>query len=569
MLARAGFRHSAFTFGFESLVTKSNINGSKIPPGELITLVQKGMMYTELERSVADDGADVEPAPEPYSLLRSSAEAKPSKTTVKQEPTDGATPMDTSGGAPRAADEPKSTPEEQVTTLEGHTSEVFTCVWHPTSLQLASGSGDSTARIWTVPDGPCGKASSSQLPAPLVLNHFSSDKEKSKDVTTLEWNGDGTALATGSYDGQARIWSAGGKLVSTLSKHKGPIFSLKWSRSGKYLLSGSVDKTAIVWEAATGSAKQQFAFHKEPTLDVDWRDDEVFASCSTDKMIYVCELGQQNFVKAFAGHRDEVNAIKWDPSGRLLASCSDDYTAKLWSMGRDSCVHDLRDHSREIYTIKWSPTGQGSANPSANLLLASASFDATVRLWDPEAGACSHVLDKHREPVYSVAFSPDGQYLASGSFDRCMHIWSVKVRAEPPRPRRRNARADSAPGARLGRLSDQELQGARRHLRGVLQWGRQQGCGVLLQQHRRRTGPASLRAPQLGSPGPARSRAMLAVARRPRMYPAWLVRAAGLREPCRHCYCMPPLRGRAPWAWRRRVMRRDVRDATVDVLLYR
>ena len=124
----------------------------------------------------------------------------------------------------------------------------------------------------------------------------------------------------------------------------------------------------------------------------------------------------------------------------------------------------------------------------------------------PEAGACSHVLDKHREPVYSVAFSPDGQYLASGSFDRCMHIWSVKVRDEPPRPRRRSARADPAPGARAGRLSDQELQGARRHLRGVLQRGRQQGCGVLLQQYRRRTRPASLRAPQLVWPGPARSR---------------------------------------------------------------
>ena len=65
----AGFRHSAFTFGYESLVTKSNINGSKIPPGELINLVQKGIMYTELEQSVDDDGNDL--VAEPYSLLRS------------------------------------------------------------------------------------------------------------------------------------------------------------------------------------------------------------------------------------------------------------------------------------------------------------------------------------------------------------------------------------------------------------------------------------------------------------------------------------------------------------------
>ena len=74
--------------------------------------------------------------------------------------------------------------------------------------------------------------------------------------------------------------------------------------------------------------KQEFAFHDEPTLDVDWRDEDSFASCSTDRMIYVCKLNQPNYLRRFEGHRDEVNAIKWDPSGNLLASCSDDHTAK-------------------------------------------------------------------------------------------------------------------------------------------------------------------------------------------------------------------------------------------------
>jgi len=121
-----------------------------------------------------------------------------------------------------------------------------------------------------------------------------------------------------------------------------------------------------------------------------------------------------------------VNAIKWDPTGTLLASCSDDFTAKIWSLKQDKCVHDFRQHTKEIYTIRWSNTGPGTVNPNRPLILASASFDATVKLWDVVAGKELFTLTKHVDPVYSVAFSPSGEYLASGSFDRCLHIWSVK-----------------------------------------------------------------------------------------------------------------------------------------------
>lgn len=47
-------------------------------------------------------------------------------------------------------------------------------------------------------------------PKSTVLKHFAKGNDKAKDVTTLDWNGDGTLLATGSYDGLARIWSKDG-----------------------------------------------------------------------------------------------------------------------------------------------------------------------------------------------------------------------------------------------------------------------------------------------------------------------------------------------------------------------
>ncbi|XP_067625951.1 F-box-like/WD repeat-containing protein ebi [Eurosta solidaginis] len=324
---------------------------------------------------------------------------------------------------PMDIDQSIEIPASKATVLRGHESEVFICAWNPSRDLLASGSGDSTARIWDMSDA-------TTSPNQLVLRHCiqkgGAEVPSNKDVTSLDWNCDGTLLATGSYDGYARIWKTDGRLASTLGQHKGPIFALKWNKRGNFILSAGVDKTTIIWDASTGQCTQQFSFHNAPALDVDWQTNVSFASCSTDQRIHVCRLGSDVPIKTFKGHTNEVNAIKWCPQGHLLASCSDDMTLKIWSMKQDKCCHDLQAHSKEIYTIKWSPTGPGTQNPNTNLILASASFDSTVRLWDVDRGTCIHTLTKHTEPVYSVAFSPDGKYLASGSFDKCVHIWSTQ-----------------------------------------------------------------------------------------------------------------------------------------------
>ncbi|KDO79046.1 hypothetical protein CISIN_1g008467mg [Citrus sinensis] len=506
-LQESGLLHSAFVLGYEAGINKCNIDGNLVPPRALITFVQKGLQYLEMEANLTcqsdvdmdedfsflqpmdlitkdvcelrqmvkekkknlngdrdkendvDRGHEIEhgrvkekerldrekererdkervenekepekqheshPDKEMLTVQEEKVNSKPEENGVLQGEK-GPEPMDI---ATTSASESFEIPNSDVTILEGHTSEVCACAWSPAGSLLASGSGDSTARIWTIADGTSNGGAQNGPLNVLVLKHVKGrTNEKSKDVTTLDWNGEGTLLATGSYDGQARIWSTNGDLKCTLSKHKGPIFSLKWNKKGDYLLTGSCDKTAIVWDVKTEEWKQQFEFHSGPTLDVDWRNNVSFATSSTDNMIYVCKIGENRPIKTFAGHQGEVNCVKWDPTGSLLASCSDDVTAKIWNMKQDKYVHDLREHSKEIYTIRWSPTGSGTNNPNQQLILASASFDSTVKLWDVELGKLLYSLNGHREPVYSLAFSPTGEYLASGSLDKSMHIWSLK-----------------------------------------------------------------------------------------------------------------------------------------------
>eukprot|EP00941_MAST-03F_sp_MAST-3F-sp1_P005771 g5771.t1 len=479
-LQESGFEHSAFTFAYESLVAKSNINDSDVPAGTLVSFVQKGLQYCELEAHINADGSE-RICSEPFRLL-TKHQCKPDVNKM-QSKSDSHT-------SPRQLIQVKIQPDE-VSILVGHSGEVFVCAWNPVQDILASGAADSTVKLWIVPKGSSGmpaghvcskqsatladgnkkgKSSGGKVGSKKGRGSSKRDKmdvdegnggnsdnadnenkrkaeETSNDVTGLDWSPDGRFLATGSFDGIARLWQ-GEKLVHSFIDAKGsPIFALRFSPSGTYLASGSVNNSVVVYEVRTGQVKQQFKLHRAPVLDLSWRDDEVFASCSTDKSVLVCKIGERKPLLTLSGHDDEVNNVKWSPDGEFLASCSDDKTARVWSVKRglehgedQACVHVLKGHSKEVYCLRWCPAevensdlvkkegkkGKGGRrNSSFKSVLATGSFDSCVKLWDAGSGLCLHTLSKHSFPVYSVAFSPDGKFIASGSFDKHVHIWYV------------------------------------------------------------------------------------------------------------------------------------------------
>ena len=123
-------------------------------------------------------------------------------------------------------------------------------------------------------------------------------------------------------------------------------------------------------------------------------------------------------VWSYRSSRDTlVGSVQWHSrrTALCLASASYDETVRLWNPTTGQEVQKLEGHTSGVSAVAFSQDGS---------LLASASDDETVRLWNPTTGQEVQKLEGHTREVSAVAFSQDGSLLASASRDETVRLWN-------------------------------------------------------------------------------------------------------------------------------------------------
>ncbi|KAF2768424.1 WD40 repeat-like protein [Teratosphaeria nubilosa] len=256
-------------------------------------------------------------------------------------------------------------------------------------------------------------------------------------VCCVRFSGDGNFVATG-CNRSAQIFDVhSGQQVCHLQDNQtaqeGDLYirSVCFSPDGKYLATGAEDKIIRVWDINTRQIRHSFAGHDQDIYSLDFASDgRYIASGSGDRTIRLWDI-QENQNVLTLSIEDGVTTVAISPNGRYVAAGSLDKSVRIWDTQTGALIERTegeQGHKDSVYSVAFHPRGTH---------LVSGSLDKTIRMWklvpsefgrapgghQPKGGECVRTFEGHKDFVLSVALTPDGGWVMSGSKDRGVQFW--------------------------------------------------------------------------------------------------------------------------------------------------
>ncbi|MCS7016374.1 MAG: hypothetical protein NZM42_09710 [Gemmatales bacterium] len=256
-------------------------------------------------------------------------------------------------------------------------------------------------------------------------------------VNDLRFSPDGSLLAAAggqpSFKGDIRVYRTDSwELVAVLRGHDDSVFSVAFSPDGKRLASASFDKTVRLWNLQTQQCEGTITGHSDFVYAVAFSPDgKWLASASKDRSVKLFDATTGKSLVTFSGMNQDVLALAIHPDGKQLVSAGMEPALIWWSADitgtaaqragttESSFGQRIRNqggHGGAVQELVFTPDGR---------LLASASADGTVRLWNGQNGQPLQTINIG-SVQYAVALRPDGGQVAAGGFDGLVRIFDTK-----------------------------------------------------------------------------------------------------------------------------------------------
>ncbi|HVK12419.1 MAG TPA: c-type cytochrome domain-containing protein [Gemmataceae bacterium] len=190
------------------------------------------------------------------------------------------------------------------------------------------------------------------------------------------------------------------------------------SADGKRVASGGCDRTVRVWEYPSGKPEQTIENHADWVLGLAFAPDgKHLLTCSRDKTAKVWDLAAKESVLTFPEHQNPVFGVAVKADSKAGFSVGTDKQLRTWNAtGEGKQIKVLGNHGDDILKLVQHPKLP---------VMATASADKTVKVWNPDTGAAVKTLSGLTDHVFAVAISPDGKQVAAGSYDGEVRVWNV------------------------------------------------------------------------------------------------------------------------------------------------